>query len=97
MDLTMQIDEILKQRSTVQYSKLNTFNYSNSTVQLEPKKVLSSITDLVPNPDFVPWYIKQYKRLGYKRFMELVAKARAGSDTPAVLFKWMLQNNELVK
>lgn len=75
-------------------SNKNNINYSNS--RLSTKEVLSSITDLIPNTDYCPWYIKQLNKLGQRRFTELANKARAGSDTPHILFKWMLENNEVV-
>ncbi len=76
-------------------SSLNKFKNSHSTVTT--KEVLSSITDLIADPDYAPWFAKQLKRLGSTRFMELANKARAGSETPQVMFKWMLNNNEIVK
>lgn len=86
----------LNKHSTVNSnSNLNTFNNSNSTVST--KEVLSSISDLIPNPDFTPWYAKHLRKLGNDRFMELANKARAGSNTPHVLFKWMIENNTIVK
>ncbi len=78
------------------YSKEKELNYSNSTVPSN-EEILKSIPDLIPNLDYSPWYSKQLKKLGYERFMYLAAQARKGSDTPAVLFKWMLQNNGIVK
>jgi hypothetical protein len=62
-----------------------------------PSEVIECISDLIPNLDYKPWYEKQVRNLGYDRFMELVKKARSTSDTPAVLFKWMLRNNGIVK
>lgn len=56
----------------------------------------SNLTDLI-NEEYLPWYDKRRKQLGDKRFMELANKARAGSDTPKVLFRWMLNNQELVR
>jgi hypothetical protein len=74
---------------TVQYSTVNKqVNYS--TVQY------SNLTDVL-NEDYLPWYDKRRKALGDKRFMELVNRARQGSDTPKILFRWMLNNPDLVK
>lgn len=81
---------------TVQYSNSNSnINNSNSTV--DPTTVLSSLTDIVPDDGYTGFYINRLRTLGYERFMELAQKARAGSDTPAILFAWMLKHNELVK
>lgn len=79
--------------ATVQYSKLKTLNNSNSTV--EPTTVLDCISDLV-HDGYQPYYIKQIKQLGVERFMELANKARAGSNTPQLLFSWMLKNNKII-
>lgn len=91
----MEIKSIIK--DTVQYSNssLNTLNNSNSTVA--PSEVLRSLTDLIPNDGYNPFYLKQLKLLGYARFMELAQKARQTSDTPQRLFTWMLKNNDIVK
>jgi hypothetical protein len=66
-------------------------------VSYNEEEILSCIADLIVNPDYKPWYGKQLRTLGYDRFMELVQKARAGSDTAATLFKWMLMHNGMVK
>lgn len=81
----------------VQYSNSNktNLNYSNSTVR--PSEIINNISDLIPNPDYTPWYVKQLRRLGSAHFMELANKARASSDAPAVLFKWYLKNDTIVK
>lgn len=87
-------------KDTVLYSdsNQNTEDNSHSTVTVPSnEEILASIPDLIPNEEYNPWYLKQLRRLGYKRFMYLAAQARKGSDTPAVLFKWMLQNNGIVK
>lgn len=77
---------------TVQYSSLKHLN--NSTVK--PLDILSNLSDVV-HEGYEPFYVKRLEVLGYSRFMELVAKARAGSDTPQKLLSWMLKNHELVK
>lgn len=71
------------QYSTVNNKNLTTVQYSN-------------LTDVV-NEEYLPWYDKRRRELGDKRFIELANKARAGSDTPKVLFRWMLNNPDLVK
>lgn len=78
-------------------SKKQGFSNSHSDSTVSTHEVLDNIYDLIEDPDYTPWFAKQLKALGYTRFMELVNKARKGSDTPAVLFKWMLQNNGIVK
>lgn len=86
----------LNKHSTVN-SDSNNNNLNNSHSTVSTKEVLSNISDLIPNLDYAPWYAKQLRKLGAKRFMELANKARAGSDTPHVLFKWMIENNSIVK
>ena len=85
--------DILKQK---QYSNSNLpkVNNSNSTVSLT--NVFSNLTDIIPEDDYRPFYVSYYKKLGYKRFIELANKARAGK-TPDRLFFWMLKNNEAVR
>lgn len=72
-------------------SSLN-IKYSNSTVY----QVFSNLTDVIPDDDYKPFYVSQYKLLGYPRFIELANKARAGKE-PQRLFFWMLKNNKLVR
>lgn len=76
-------------------SSLKNLNNSNSTVN--QTTVLRSFTDLIHNQEYMPFYIRKLNELGVKRFTELANKARAGSNTPAKLFSWMLKHNELVK
>ena len=71
-----------------QYSTVNKTN--KTTVQY------SNLTDVI-NEEYLPWYDKQRRLLGDKRFLELVTKARQGSDTPKILFRWMLKNSDLVR
>lgn len=83
-----------------QYSNSSSkeLNHSNSTVQLSVSEVFSNLTDVIkPDDDYIPFYIKKYKELGHLKFMWLVGKARAGSDTPDRLFFWMLKNPDLVR
>lgn len=77
------------------YSKLNKQNNSNSTVTF--KEIVTNLTDVIPEDDYMPFYASKYRKLGYKRFMELANKARAGGRDPAHLFFWMLKNNEIVR
>lgn len=83
-------------KNTLQYSnsKFNKLNNSNSTVS---SKVIKSLSDVIPDDGYYPFYLKKLRELGNERFVELANKARAGSDTPVRLFCWMLKNNELVK
>lgn len=81
-------------------SSLNITNYSNSnnsTVTVSAKIVLANVSDLIKDPKYNPWYVKQLRLLGNARFMELANKARAGSETPERLFKWMIENNGIVE
>ena len=81
---------------TVQYSNsnFNKLNNSNSTVTFNT--VRSNLTDVMPDEKFAPFYAAQYKKLGYKRFMELANEARRLGKSPERLFVWMLKNNECV-
>lgn len=90
-----QLSETLK--NTVQYSSPQSLKDNSNSTVLSTVQVLSSVTDLIINDDYNPWYAKYVRQLGCSRFMELANKARAGSDTPGVLFKWMLENNQIVK
>lgn len=83
-------------KTTLQYSNsnLNNINNSNSTVA---SNVIRNLSDVIPDDGYYPFYLSKIRQLGEKRFVELANKARAGSDTPAKLFCWMLKNNELVK
>jgi hypothetical protein len=74
-------------------SNLKNLNNSNSTV----KEVFSNLVDVIPEDDYMPFYISRHRDLGTKRFVELANKARAGGKNPQRLFFWMLKNNELVK
>lgn len=92
----VQIPESTRQ----QYSK--TIKQNNSTVKYcyDSDKIIESfknMPDIIPNDGYYPFYSAQVRTLGMNRFMELAQKARAGSDTPARLFAWMLKNNEMVK
>jgi len=77
-------------------SRLNkSLNNSNSNSTVEITTVFSNLTDLIPEDDYKPFYVSRYNKLGYKRFMELANKARAGKQPPRLFF-WMLKHNELV-
>ncbi len=81
----------------LQYSTV-TSNLTHSTVAtVAPEVVLTSISDLIKNQDYRPYYLAQLKKLGAARFMEVANKARSGSDTPHVLFKWFLNNPESIR
>lgn len=75
-------------------SKLNNINNSNSYSN-DLTNVFSNLVDLIPEDDYRPFYVSHYKKLGYKRFMELANKARAGKQ-PQRLFTWMLKHNKIV-
>lgn len=78
-----------------QYSNSNkqSLYNSNSTV----REVFSNLTDVIPEDDYMPFYVSKYSQLGSQRFIELANKARAGGKDPKRLFFWMLKNNEIVK
>ncbi len=88
----MEISEAQK----IQYSNSNSNSLEHSNSTVNSTTVLRNISDLV-HEGYEPFYLKQLKTLGYRRFMELAGKARAGSDTPQQLFSWMLKNNEIVR
>jgi len=76
-------------------SNLPKVNNSNSTV--EATTIIKTLSDIIPNDGYTGFYLNKLRQLGVTRFMVLAQKARAGSDTPAKLFAWMLKNNEIVK
>lgn len=78
----------------LQYSNKPRANYSTVTVTI--KVALAQTGDLIANPSYKPWFAKKAKELGTRKYLELAQKARAGSETPNVLFKWMLLNPEIV-
>lgn len=92
--------ENVNQTVNTVYSKINKVNnniqykqYSSSRIQL----IFKSLSDLIPDDGYGGFYVNKFKEVGYERFMELAQKARAGSDTPARLFCWMLKNNSIVR
>ncbi len=87
------IGDFLPQYSTVNKPFEITVQYSKE----ESDEIFKNLADVIPNPDYYPYYRRKLLTLGKDRFMEFVAKSRAGSDTPHVLFKWMLNNPKLVK
>ena len=97
----MEIKQMIERKAQeLQYSNSNLprVNNSNSTVNIA--QVFANLTDLIaPGDPYMPFYLTRYKELGYKRFVELANKARAGATKKpaAYLFFWMLKNNELVK
>lgn len=82
-------------------SNLNNLNNSNSYSKVytteQILELLNSLDDVIPSDGYGGFYVNQFRRLGYNRFIELVNKARAGSDTPAKLFCWMLKNDKAVR
>lgn len=76
-------------------SRLSSLNNSNSTVSVS--EVFQSLSDLIPDDDYRPFYVSKYKTLGYHKFMWLAGKARAGGSDPARLFFWMLKNPDVVR
>lgn len=82
------------------YSDLKNYNYSKQYKQYSHSKTLrifTSLSDLIPDDGYLGFYVNKLKDLGEDRFMEIAQKARAGSDTPAKLFAWMLKNHEIVR
>ena len=78
-----------------QYSTVN--QTSDSTVQYSNTEILRNFSDLIPEDGYGPFYAKQLRELGNKRFIELANKARASSDTPQRLFCWMLKHSNEVR
>lgn len=92
--------ENINQTASTVYSKLTKVNNSIQFKQYSSSRINSifrSLPDLIPDDGYGGFYVNRFKEIGYERFMELAQKARAGSDTPAKLFAWMLKHNELVK
>lgn len=102
MDLQKIAQKRVQQYSN-SYSNLPPVNkYSNSnTVTVPPVgEVFASLSDLIaPGDSYMPFYINRYRRLGYRRFVDLAneARRRANKKPAAYLFFWMLKNNELVQ
>jgi len=82
---------------TKSYSNSNLTKLNNSNSNSSPVEFIKNLSDLIPDDGYTGFYLNKYRQLGAKRFMELAQKARAGSDTPAKLFAWMLKNNEIVR
>lgn len=79
-------------------TKLNNSNsYSKVYTTEQILDLLNSLNDVVPSDGYGGFYVNQFRRLGYDRFIELVNKARAASDTPVKLFCWMLKNDKVVR
>lgn len=70
-------------------------NKTNSTVLYS--EVRDNLRDVIPDDGYGPFYAKQFKTLGYHRFIELANKARASSETPARLFCWMLKHETEIR
>ncbi len=90
-----QVESLKDLSKSYSNSNLPKVNNSNSTV--EATTVIKNLSDIIPNDGYIGFYLNKFRELGNSRFMELAQKARAGSDTPAKLFAWMLKHNELVK
>ncbi len=81
-----------------QYSNSNSKALNNSNSTVSPiSEVFESLSDCIPDDDYRPFYVAKYKSLGHVKFIWLANKARAGSDSPARLFFWMLKNPDLVR
>ena len=82
---------------------LNSNSYSSSkepknTVTVSVSDVITNLSDLIsPEDPYMRFYIKQYRVLGYTRYMEFANKARAGGRDAPRLFFWMLKNPDLVR
>lgn len=85
----------LNRENSNSYSSSNELNNSDSN-SIPFKQIQSSFTDLIPIDDYMPFYIKRYKELGYARYVYLATLARK-KTTPARFFFWALKYNELVK
>lgn len=79
-----------------QYSNSNKQSLTNSNSTVQFQEIVSSLADVIPDDDYMPFYASKYKQLGSKYFVELANKARAGKN-PKRLFFWMLKNYKLVK
>lgn len=84
-------------KDTVQYSNSNLSKINNSNSTVEATTIIKNLSDVIPDDGYNPFYLNKIKELWQARFIELAQKARAGSDTPAKLFCWMLKHNEMVK
>lgn len=84
-------------RYAQQYSNSNKQSLSNSNSTVSISEVFESLSDLIPDDDYRPFYVSRYKALGYHKFMWLAGKARAGGRDAARLFFWMLKNPDVVR
>lgn len=92
--------ENLSETANTVYSELKRLNYSKQYKQYSHSKTLrifTSLHDVIPDDGYLGFYVNRLKDLGEERFVALANKARAGSDTPKILFTWMLKNNDIVK
>lgn len=96
MSEAVSFDQVAQDKYSNRNSNPKELDYSTSNSTVLTQDILKNLADLI-NPDYIPWFAKQLRILGYTRFMELANKARAGSDTPKDLFRWMLRNNEIVR
>lgn len=83
-------------KSILDNSYSNSNLNSKNTVTVTVVQTFKNLTDLIPEDDYRPFYVKKYNELGYKRFMELANKARAGRQ-PQHLFTWLLKNHEIAR
>lgn len=82
--------------ATVQYSNSSKTSFTNSNSTVTVEEIFANLSDVIPDDDYRPFYVSKYNQLGYKRYVELANKARAGKQ-PARLFFWMLKNNGVVR
>lgn len=92
-----QVENFKDLSKSYSYSNSNLPKVNNSNSTVEATTIIKNLSDIIPNDGYTGFYLNKLRLLGQDRFMELAQKARAGSDTPAKLFAWMLKHNELVK
>lgn len=93
----MEIPKSVENKYKTVYSELNKYKNSKQYSTKEIHRIFSNLSDVIPDDGYLGFYVNRMKQMGLERFIELANKARAGSDTPAKLFCWMLKNDELVR
>lgn len=96
----MELSKILQQKEKSNQKRKNNSTVNNKYIinsTVDYLNILNNLRDVCPDDGYDPFYISAINKIGLKRFVYLANKARAGSDTPARLFCWMLKNPELVR
>lgn len=58
---------------------------------IEANKVIESVSDLIDDPKYLPFFFKRYYAIGKERFLESAYKARKYGRNPSTLFVHLLK------